>query len=68
MRGPYEAEGKLGTQLRGLLDGHRFEEVLAILRFFERGQRQCRIVLRHLPFVVVGGVFFLQVPGIGQHN
>ena len=68
MRGPHEAEGKLRAELDGRFDFDRFEVLQAILRFFERVERQRRSVLGRSFLVVERGIFFLQVSGVGQND
>ena len=64
----HEAEFHFRTKLLSLSQLHRPEILQARLRLHEGVERQRRIVLRLVMHVVEGGVFFLQVAGIGQQN
>ncbi len=68
MRGPHEAKRDFSREFHRLAHADRLELLQRFLRFFERIERQRRIVLRFLHLVIEARVFFLQMSGVGQDN
>src|SRR6266496_1992207 len=61
-----KSERKIERNLLHLAEVDRLEILQALLRFFQRVERQCGIMLRRFEFIVESRVFFLQVSGVGQ--
>src|ERR1700733_3491926 len=68
MRGGYKTKRKLRAHLDGVRNRDRLEILHAILRLFERVERQRRRVLRRTALVIKRGVFFLEMSRIWQHD
>ena len=64
----HEAERKFRAKLFGLAEVQALKARQALLRLLHGVERQRRLVLRGLMFVVERGIFFLQVAGIRQQD
>jgi len=68
MRGRHESEREFWAELLRLSQVRDVKILQAVFGFVESVKRESRSVFRFLDLVVIGGVFFLQVAGVGQND